>query len=281
MSSFDALFGDNICENVEMIALCELQSFPNHPFKVIEDNDDMRMLIDSVKEHGIIEPLKVMPTKGGYYIISGHRRRHAGMKAGLTELPCIVKSSISLDDAIQEMVDANLHREVILPSEKAYAYKMRMDAERHQGKAGEKTSAEEIGQATGDSARTIQRYIRLTHLEPELLEMIDSKIISIGNGVILSYLTPDSQQAILTFYNEMNKLPNTNQCEKLKELGSSRDLTWDDVKKIILGEKEPIQKPVKLEASWLDEFFSKEELQDSEFIKRTIRELLVQWHSSR
>lgn len=282
----DALFGDDVGEGVVEISISELKTFPNHPFKVIEDNEDMELLVKSVEERGILEPLKVMPSSsGGYYIISGHRRRYAGKVAGLTELPCIVQQDISMDDAVAEMVDANLHRETILPSEKAFAYKMKMDVSRHQGKAGETTSAEEIGQATGDSARTIQRYIRLTYLLADLLELVDNKKISIGNGVILSYLTSGSQQTLLAFYEEMNKLPNTDQCEQLKELGSSRDLTWDDVEGIILGakdkEKEPAQKPVKFEVSWLEEFFSKEELQDSEFIKSTIRELLVQWHSSR
>lgn len=279
----DALFGDDVGQDVEMIPISELKTFPNHPFKVIEDNEDMEMLAKSVAERGILEPLKVMSSPGGgYYIISGHRRRHAGKVSGLAELPCIVED-ISMDDATQEMVDANLHRETILPSEKAYAYKMKMDASRHQGKAGDRTSAEEIGEATGDSARTIQRYIRLTYLSEDLLELVDSKKISVGNGVLLSYLTSDNQDTLMAFYEEMKKLPNTDQCEQLKELGSARNLTWDDIEEIILGnkEKKPAQKAVKLENSWLEEFFSEEELQDADFIRSTIRELLEEWQSSR
>ncbi len=279
----DALFGDDVGQGVEMIPISDLKAFPNHPFKVIEDNEDMEMLIQSVVERGILEPLKVMPSPGGgFYIISGHRRRHAGKASGFSELPCIVEE-VSLEDATQEMVDANLHREVILPSEKAFAYKMKMDASRHQGRAGGRTSAEEIGEATGDSARTIQRYIRLTHLSEDLLELVDNKKISVGNGVLLSYLTSDNQGTLMAFYEEMKKLPNTDQCERLKELGSDKNLTWDDVEEIILGnkEKKPAQKAVKLEASWLEEFFSKEELVDVDFIRSTIRGLLEEWQSGR
>lgn len=282
----DALFGDGGGEEIIEVDLDELKTFPNHPFKVIEDNEDMEFLIQSVKEHGIIEPLKLMLSQNeGYYIISGHRRRFAGKMAGLTTAPCIIKDSISMEDAISEMVDANLHRESFLPSEKAFAYKMKMEAMSHQGKAGQGklNSAEEIGQATGDSARTIQRYIRLTYLITDLLELVDSKKISIGNGVLLSYLTSDNQNTLMTFYEEMKKLPNTNQCEMLKELGSNRNLTWDDVEEIILGNKEKslTPKPVKLEASWLEEFFSEDELQNSDYIKETIRELLEKWQSER
>lgn len=282
----DALFGDGGGEEIVEVDLDELKTFPNHPFKVIEDNEDMEFLIQSVKENGIIEPLKLMPSSnGGYYIISGHRRKFAGKMAGLTVVPCIIKESISMEDAISEMVDANLHRESILPSEKAFAYKMKMEAMRHQGKAGsgELSSAEEIGQATGDSARTIQRYIRLTYLITDLLELVDSKKLSIGNGVLLSYLNSDNQNTLMTFYEEMKKLPNTNQCEQLKELGSNRNLTWDDVEEIILGNKEidSAPKPVKLEASWLEEFFSEDELQDSNYIKETIRELLEKWQNEK
>ena len=279
----DALFGDGMSQDVEMIPISELKPFPDHPFKVIEDNEDMEMLIRSVGERGILEPLKVMPSQGGgFYIISGHRRRHAGKASGLSELPCIVED-VSMEEAVQEMVDANLHREVILPSEKAFAYRMKMDASRHQGKAGDRTSAEEIGEATGDSARTIQRYIRLTHLSEDLLDLVDERKISVGNGVLLSYLTFDSQGTLMAFYEERKKLPNADQCQRLKELGSARDLTWDDVEEIILGnkEKKPAQKAVKLEASWLEEFFSEEELQDADFIRRTIRELLEEWQSGR
>lgn len=279
-----ALFGDDMEEGIEKIPLSELKTFPNHPFKVIEDNEDMQLLIQSVSERGVLEPLKVMPSPGGgYYIISGHRRRYASYIVGLTELPCIIEQDISMEDAIGEMVDANLHRESFLPSEKAFAYKMKMDASRHQGKAGDKTSAEEIGQATGDSARTIQRYIRLTYLSEELLELVDSKKIPLGNGVLLSYLTPDNQYTLMTFYEDTKKLPNTGQCEQLKELGTTRNLTWDDVEEIILGsrEKNPAKKPIKLDADWLGEFFSEEEMKDSNFIKDTIRKLLEEWQTGK
>lgn len=280
---FNALFGDEIVDEVMEISVDLLRTFPKHPFKVIEDDNDMEMLIESVKEQGIIEPLKVMPKDDYYYIISGHRRRYAARQNGLQTVPCIIRS-ISYEEAVKEMVDANLHREKLLPSEKGFAYRMKMEASNHQGRAGS-NSADEIGQAGGDSGRTVQRYIRLTYLSMELLELVDNGKISITNGVLLSQLTVYNQQLVYCYYEESKKLPNTDKCEKLKEAGNEktgRDLTRQEFDQIMEEVKSvPKVKPIKIEPSLLEEYFTEDELSDSSFIKETIRQLLEDYRGKR
>lgn len=245
MKGLDALFGDDIGQEIEEISIDQLELFPDHPFHVTED-DAMTELIESIREEGIITPLIVLQKEEGYIIISGHRRSYAARKAGLAAVPCIVVD-IEHDTAVKWMVDANLQRPVILPSEKAFAYKMKMDVTKHQGRGSvDAGSADEIGQATGDSGRTVQRYIRLTYLLPELLQKVDEEELSLVNGVYLSYLTSDNQSRVLRWYQEKNLFPKTGVCKTLKERGSEEDLTEEEFLEIVeeitntLGSKEDI-----------------------------------------
>ena len=195
------------------ISINKLHEFKDHPYKVM-DNDEMNSLIESIQEQGIMTPLIVRPlegTKDEYEIISGHRRFHAAQKAGLKEVPADIRS-VSRDEAAVMLVDSNLHREHILPSEKAFAYKMKMDAMKNQGKRSDLTStqvvsklrtSEVVGEQIGESREQVRRYIRLTHLIPEILNMVDEQRIAFSVGVELSYL-PDEAQADLLDAMERN-----------------------------------------------------------------------------
>ena len=214
LSSYDEIFTteegrtESQQEHVQMIPLSELHPFEGHPFRVVDD-EEMQKTVESVKQYGVLTPAIARPDPdGGYEIISGHRRLRASELAGLDKLPVIVRE-MDDDTAIIFMVDSNLQREHILPSERAFAYKMKMDAIKHQGQRADLTcgqlghkldgrkSREIIAEQTGDSARTVQRYVRLTELIPEIRDMVDEKKIAFNPAVELSYLKPEEQKEFL------------------------------------------------------------------------------------
>ena len=210
LSSYDDIFetdesrADSQLERVQKIPIHELKPFQNHPFKVIDDEAMLRTT-ESIAQFGVLTPLIARPLEeGGYEIISGHRRVHAAQAAGLTEVPVIVRDMTD-DEAVVLMVDSNLQRENILPSERAFAFKMKMEALSHQGQRTDltsvqvapKLSTEAIGESAGMSKDNVKRFIRLTNLIPELLDMLDQKMISFNPAVELSYLTPEEQKHLL------------------------------------------------------------------------------------
>lgn len=227
------------------IATSKLFSFDGHPFKV-EYNEEMEKLAISIKANGILQPLTVRQREdGNYEIISGHRRKMASDIAGLKEVPCIVRT-LTKDEAIIEMVDSNMQREKILPSEKAFAYKMKLEALKNQGKRTDLTSCrvgtklradEKLSENSEDSARQIQRYIRLTELIPELLKLVDEERIAFTPAVDLSYLTEDEQLIILNFYECYEQTPNVSQARYLKILSEEKRLTTEKIEEIMQKEK--------------------------------------------
>lgn len=233
------------------IPLEKLYDFPNHPFKV-NDDKEMENMVETVKTGGIIMPLVVRQRDdGNYEIISGHRRKMASQKAGLKEVPCIIRD-LSDDEATIIMVDSNMQRTKILPSEKAFAYKMKLEAEKHQGKRTDLTSAqlgqklenktarEKVAEDVGESREQIRRYIRLTELIPELLKLVDEERIAFSPAVDLSYLTEDEQYVILNIYDYDEKTPNVSQAKHLKMLSQEGKLTADKIEEI-MGEQKPNQ----------------------------------------
>lgn len=217
LQSLDSIFGE--ATEKQSIDIDDLQAFKNHPFKVIED-DKMQDLIESIKRNGVLTPIIVRPTtenKNKYEIISGHRRSHASKVAGLKEIPAIIKN-LNDDEAIIEMVDGNIQREEILPSEKAFAYKLKQDALKHQGSNGGGNTNETIGKEQGDSGRQVQRYIRLTYLIPELLELVDSKSIKLIPAVELSYLSEAAQKQLAMVIDDTLKYPSLEQAKQIRSL---------------------------------------------------------------
>lgn len=229
------------------IDISEISNFPNHPYKV-KDDENMKRLVDSVKNIGVRTPAIVRPKKdGGYELVSGHRRKRALELAGIKEMPCIIKN-LTDDEAIIEMVDTNIQREEILPSEKAFAYKMKLEALSHQGKetsrqVGEKLlSVDIVGKDNGESGRQVQRYIRLTELIPELLNMVDEKKIAFNPAVELSYLQKDEQYVLLDCIECNEATPSLGQAIHLKKLSQENKLTAEKIEDI-MGEEKANQKP--------------------------------------
>ena len=221
-------------EQVQQIPIDELYPFTNHPFKVLED-DSMAQTVKSIKEYGILSPLiaRPRPDGDGYEIISGHRRQFAAREAGLETLPVIVRD-MDDDAATILMVDSNLQREQISPSEKAFAYKMKLDALKHQGARSDLTSrqvvgkleaAALVGKVSDESGRQVQRYVRLTNLIPELLDMVDNKKISFNPAVELSYLDEKQQRAFLEAMDSTQNAPSVSQAQKLKKMAQKGEFT--------------------------------------------------------
>ena len=232
-------------EKVENINIKDIDNFPNHPFKVIE-NEELLQMVESIKEKGVIVPVLVRPTSNGRYeMISGHRRKRASELAGIDTLPCIIRN-LSDDEAIIAMVDSNLQREEILPSERAFAYKMKLDALNHQGKTsvqfGQKFSREALSEESGISETQIHRYIRLTNLIPELLEKVDNKIIAFNPGVEISYLKEDEQYQLLDCMDYNDCTPSHAQTIILKKLSQEGKLN-EDVMNDLLSQEKPNQIP--------------------------------------
>ena len=240
-----------------MIPVENLVPFDGHPYKVLDD-DSMNDLTESVQESGILEPLTVRPLENtdNYEIISGHRRYHAAKKAGLTEVPAFIRA-VSRDEAAIMLVDSNLHRERILPSEKAFAYKLKFEALEHQGKRtfltsdqlGPKLTAEMISDT--DSATQVKRYIRLTNLIPELLDMMDEGKISFSVGVELSFLDDQLQYDVLNACEENDNTPSYAQAVRMHKAYGAGELTKDDIEAIMCEEKANQRETVKIPADKL------------------------------
>ncbi len=231
-------------EQVQQIPIAELVPFKNHPFKVLDD-ESMQRTVESVEQYGVLSPLIARPRpEGGYEIISGHRRQHAAQLAGLETLPVIVRE-MDDDAAILLMVDSNLQRESILPSERAFAYKMKLEALKNQGARSDLTSAqvgqklwsvEQVASDAGESKTQIQRFIRLTHLIPEMLDLVDQKKISFNPAVELSYLDEKQQQDFLEAMNDTQNFPSLSQAQRLKKLAQEGHFSYD-VAFAVMGEE--------------------------------------------
>ena len=277
LSSFDDLFGTQEAgtgtEQVQEIPLCELHEFRGHPFKVLDD-EKMQETVESIKNYGVLMPGIARPrAEGGYEIIAGHRRRHGCELAGLSTMPIFVRDYTD-DEATIIMVDTNIQREDILPSEKARAYSMKYEAMKHQGKKGTGNSLDEVGEAAGESGKTVQRYIWLARLSDELLEMVDKKKIGLVQGVDISFLTEQAQEWVQVIMEETGTNISTVQSAKLKEYGKKGELTMPMVR-LILTEEKPKERKITLKAEKISRYFP-EEYSESE-IENVIIELLEEW----
>lgn len=248
------------------ISINKLHEFKDHPYQVL-DNDEMNNLIESVQQHGIMTPLIVRPLEGTtdeYEIISGHRRFRAAQKAGLTEVPAFIRP-VSRDEAAIMVVDSNLHREHLLPSEKAFAYKLKAEALKHQGQRNDltseqlapKLSTELIAEQEGTSKDTVKRYIRLTKLIPDILKMVDEQRIAFSVGVELSYLTENEQQDLFEAIELEDKTPSLSQAIQMKKLSQSGKLDSDTISKIISEEKPNQREKISFQYDVLSKYFPK------------------------
>ena len=285
-------------EVVVQIPLSELHPFPDHPFQVREDAS-MQETAESVKEYGVLVPALARPREdGGYELIAGHRRKHACELAGLTTMPVIVRN-IDRDAATIIMVDSNLQRENILPSERALAYKMKLEAIRR--KAGRPAKSEEIdttenggqnghdlrgiksrellAENSDDSARTIQRYIRLTELSPELQQMVDEKKIGMTPAVEISYLKPEEQQMLLTAIDSEQATPSLSQAQRMKMLSREGKLNDDSMLDIMMEQKKPEKNDITLSGEKLRKYFPRSYTPFQ--IENTIFKLLDAWQKKR
>lgn len=264
------------------IALDQLYSFDSHPFRVLDD-EKMQETVESIREHGIISPLIVRPGKeGGYEIIAGHRRKRACELLGLKTIPCFIRN-LTDEEATITMVDSNIQREELLYSEKAYAYKMKLDAIKKQGQRTDLTSrqsvekleaADVVGENSGDSGRQIQRYIRLTYLIKTLLDYVDEKRITFGVGIELSYLEPAEQEQLYQIMQRLCVFPSLVQAKKLKELSREGKLDENGME-IILSDEKPAAPAVKLQRKKLNEYFPAD--YSAEQMEEVIYGLLKRW----
>ena len=248
-----------LCNSI-VIPIAKLHPFEGHPYKVL-DNEEMEMLTESVQNEGVLSPLIVRPLEGtdGYEVISGHRRLHAAQKAGLSEVPALVYE-ISREEAAIMLVDSNLHREHILPSEKAFAYKLKMEAMKHQGRTspqvGEKlVTAEKVGADGGDSKNQVLRYVRLTHLIPELLQLVDDGKIALTPAVELSYLPEKAQTCLLEEMRRNDCTPSLSQAIRLKKEYQSKTLTVPKLRSIMGEEKANQKDRLKIPMERIRKFF--------------------------
>ena len=249
-------------EQVQQIPIGELFPFKNHPFKVLDD-ESMQRTVESVEQYGVLSPLIARPRpEGGYEIISGHRRQYAAKLAGLDTLPVIVRQ-MSDDAAVILMVDSNLQREHILPSERAFAYKMKLDAIKNQGarsdltstQVAQKLSVEKVGDDAGVSKDTIRRFIRLTNLIPELLDMVDEKKISFNPAVELSYLDENQQRVFLEAMDGTQNAPSVSQAQQLKKMAQCGEFTYEKAFDILGQEKKSEQDTVTIKNDILRKYF--------------------------
>ncbi len=245
-----------------LLPICQLHAFDGHSYKVL-DNEEMAVLTESIKEQGILSPLIVRPLENGEYeVISGHRRLHAAEKVGLTEVPALIYP-LDRNEAILAVVDSNLHREHILPSEKAFAYKLKMEALKQQGKhtlsqvATKTDTAAEIGKETGESRDQIFRYIRLTCLIPELLEMVDKGKIAFSPAVELSYLSEKEQRELLDTMQCEDCTPSLSQAQQLKKASQKAGLSADYIFAMLSEPKPNQREKITFKVDELRSFFPK------------------------
>ena len=256
-------------KNMQKLDVTKLKEFENHPYKVKHD-DEMEMLIESIKEHGILSPIIVRPLENGEYeIISGHRRLFASKRAGLTEVPALIVE-MDRDNAVIALVDSNLHRDNISPSEKAFAYKLKMEAMSRQGYRSDLTSGQlvpksddnrtsaEIGEAYGESYKTVQRYIRLTYLHPKLLEYVDEGRIAFTPAVELSYLNDIEQQDLIQTIESEDCTPSLSQSVRMKKLSQQGLLDDDKIFEIMSEEKANQKERIKIPAEKLRKYFPRD-----------------------
>ena len=256
-------------KNMQKLDVTKLKEFENHPYKVKHD-DEMEMLIESIKEHGILSPIIARPLENDEYeIISGHRRLFASKRAGLTEVPALVVE-MDRDNAAIALVDSNLHRDNISPSEKAFAYKLKMDAMSRQGYRSDLTSGQvvpksddnrtsaEIGEAYGESYKTVQRYIRLTYLHPKLLEYVDEGRIAFTPAVELSYLNDIEQEDLIQTIESEDCTPSLSQAVRMKKLSQAGELDDDKIFEIMSEEKANQKERIKIPAEKLRKYFPRD-----------------------
>ena len=293
LSSYDDIFSteesrqEEQREQVRQIPIGELFPFKNPPFKVLDD-DSMSDTVESVKQYGVLSPLIARPRpKGGYEIISGHRRQHAAELAGLETLPVIVRQ-MDDDAAIILMVDSNLQREHILPSERAFAYKMKLDAIKNQGTRSDLTSTqvvsklrsnEKLGAENNQSRETVRRFIRLTNLIPELLDMVDNKTVSFNPAVELSYLSPEQQQEVIRAMDDTQNFPSVSQAKRIKKLAQDGTFTTETVVAIMGEEKKSELDTVTIKNDTLRKYFPRSYTPKQ--MEDTIIKLLEQWQKKR
>ena len=293
LTSYDDIFetdesrAESQLERVQSIRLSELVPFKEHPFKVIDDEAMLRTT-ESIAQYGVLTPLIARPLEdGGYEIISGHRRAHAAELAGLTEVPVLVRR-MDDDAATVLMVDSNLQRENILPSERAYAYKMKLEAMKHQGERTDLTSGqlgpklrsdEQLAQEAGESRKQVQRYIRLTNLIPELLDLVDQKQISFNPAVELSYLKPEEQEMFLQAMDEVQAAPSLSQAQRLKKLSQEGGFTMDAAREIMNEVKKGDLERVTFRNEQLRKYFPRS--YTTQQMQSTILKLLDQWQKKK
>ncbi len=296
LSSYDEIFTteegrtESQQEHVQMIPLSELHPFEGHPFRVVDD-EEMQKTVESVKQYGVMTPAIARPDPdGGYEIISGHRRLRASELAGLDKLPVIVRE-MDDDTAIIFMVDSNLQREHILPSERAFAYKMKLDAIKHQGartdlgkeststQVAQKLSVEKVGEDAGVSKDTVRRYIRLTELIPEIRDMVDEKKIAFNPAVELSYLKPEEQREFLDAMDYAQAAPSLSQAQRLKKLSQEGECKLDAMCEVMNEVKKDDMTTITIPHDVLRKYFPRsytpQQMQD------VIVKLLDQWQKKR
>lgn len=293
LSSYDDIFSTEESrieakqEKVQDIPLSELYPFKNHPFKVIDD-EAMQKTVESISEYGVLSPAIARPRKeGGYELIAGHRRHHASMIAGKATMPVIVRD-MDDDAAIILMVDSNLQRETILPSERAFAYKMKLEAIKRQGKRNDLTSdqigpkltaRQQIAKDVGAGEVQVSRFIRLTELKPELLEMVDNKEIAFNPAVELSYLTEEEQENFLEAIEYSQNTPSLSQAQRIKKLSQEKKCTLEAMCAVMNETKKEELDKVTINNEVLRKYFPRsytpKQMQD------TIIKLLENWHKKR
>ena len=292
LASYDDLFKTDeerqadAQERIQNLPLDKLEPFPNHPFKVIDD-DKMLETVESIKERGVLVPILVRPKNdGNFEIVSGHRRHHASQLAGLTEIPAIVRE-MDDDTAILLMVDSNLQREDLLPSEKAFAYKMKLDAMKRQGQRTDLTSAqigrkfdgkesrELLAEQVGESRNQISRFIRLTNLVPNLLDRVDNKTMAFNAAVEVSYLTEPEQLMLCDAIEREECTPNLSQAKRLKQYSQDGKLD-ENVMDAIMTEEKPIEDKLVLKGDVLAKYFPRTYTPSQK--QKIIVKLLEDWH---
>ena len=280
LNSFDDLFGTEQpqagIEQVQEITLSELHEFKGHPFKILDD-EKMQETVESVREHGVLMPGIARPrAEGGYEIIAGHRRKHACELVGLDAMPMFIRN-YSDDEATIIMVDSNIQREDILPSEKAKAYRMKYDAMKHQGSRTGGLTLEELGEAAGESAKTVQRYIWISRLSEPLLDMVDSGRIGIMQAVDLSFLSEDAQQWVLVAIQDTNVVISKQQSAMLKESDKKGELTFPMVRMLLEKEKS-VERKVVIKNDRINSYFP--DTYSTEDIEKIIFQLLDNWKNA-
>lgn len=274
-------------EEIRQVPITELHPFKDHPFKVLDD-EAMLKIVESVARFGLLTPLVVRPRQeGGYEIISGHRRQHAAELAGLKTLPVIVRE-LDDDQAILQMVESNLQRETIRPSERAFAYKMKLEALKHQGARTDLTSSQvgtkfradkKLAAETDESARNVQRFIRLTNLIPELLELVDQKKISFNPAVELSYLTAAEQRDFLQAMEDSKHPPSLSQAQQIKKLSRAGGCSYDAILDVMTSDKKAELDRLTLKNETIQKYFPKSYTPRQ--MEEIILNLLEQWHRKR